>query len=206
LVGISLAPAGATSHAKHPKAVRESIEESVSKLRPGGYVWAPELAPDGPIQIVINLSTQRVMLYRGGVPIAGSTISTGSPGRETPVGVFSILEKQVVHRSKTYDDAPMPFMQRLTWKGVAMHAGHVPGYPASHGCIRLPRKFAKLLYGVTTTGTMVLIKEDPPASEAAADASLETSDKTASKTRNSTDGSGHVQPSPVTACTTCRPW
>jgi len=97
------------------------------------------------------------LLYRNGVPIAASTVSTGSKGRETPSGVFTILQKEVVHRSRTYDDAPMPYMQRLTWKGVAMHAGHLPGYPASHGCIRLPPRFAKLLYGVTTIGTPVMI-------------------------------------------------
>ena len=97
------------------------------------------------------------MLYRNGVLIAASTISTGSKGRETPTGTFTILQKELLHRSRTYDDAPMPYMQRLTTKGVAMHAGYLPGYPASHGCIRLPTGFAKLLYGVTTIGTPVLV-------------------------------------------------
>jgi lipoprotein-anchoring transpeptidase ErfK/SrfK len=107
--------------------------------------------------LVIDLSKQRAMLYRNGVPIAASTVSTGRRGRETPRGVFTILQKKVVHRSRTYDDAPMPYMQRLTWKGVAMHAGRLPGYPASHGCIRLPKGFAKRLYGVTKIGTPVMI-------------------------------------------------
>jgi hypothetical protein len=93
------------------------------------------------------------------VLVAGTTISTGSEGRETPLGNFTILEKQVYHRSRTYDDAPMPYMQRLTWKGVSMHAGDLPGYPASHGCIRLPKGFAKLLFGVTEVGTPVVITD-----------------------------------------------
>jgi len=98
------------------------------------------------------------LVYRNGVPIAVSTVSTGREGRETPTGEFTILQKEVVHRSRTYDDAPMPYMQRLTWKGVAMHAGRLPGYRASHGCIRLPRGFAKLLYGITEIGTPVTIQ------------------------------------------------
>jgi lipoprotein-anchoring transpeptidase ErfK/SrfK len=112
------------------------------------------------VSIVINLSSQRALLYRDGMLVAVSTISTGSEGRETPTGTFTILQKEVVHRSRTYDDAPMPFMQRLTWKGVSMHAGNLPGYPASHGCIRLPARFAKLLFAVTTIGTPVTIRDD----------------------------------------------
>ena len=88
-------------------------------------------------------------------------VSTGRRGRETPTGAFTILQKEVVHRSRTYDDASMPYMQRLTWKGVSMHAGHLPGYPASHGCIRLPAGFAKLLYKVTKLGTPVIITDGP---------------------------------------------
>jgi lipoprotein-anchoring transpeptidase ErfK/SrfK len=108
--------------------------------------------------VVIDLSAQRAMLYRNGTLIAASTVSTGRKGRRTPTGVFTVLEKKVVHRSRTYDNAPMPYMQRLTWKGVAMHAGHVAGHPASHGCIRLPWGFAHRLYAVTTVGTTVTIK------------------------------------------------
>jgi len=130
--------------------------QKAARLSTGQYVWQPEAARTGPLFLVIDLRAQRALLYRNGVPIAASTVSTGSKGRETPSGVFTILQKEVVHRSRTYDDAPMPYMQRLTWKGVAMHAGHLPGYPASHGCIRLPPRFAKLLYGVTTIGTPVI--------------------------------------------------
>ena len=130
-------------------------------LKNGQYVWAPELAPSGPALAVINLETQKLVLFRNGVPIAASTISSGSKGRETPTGVFTILEKKKEHYSKTYDNAPMPNMQRLTWKGIALHAGKLPGYPASHGCIRLPPKFSELLFGTTTKGMTVVITSIP---------------------------------------------
>ena len=136
-----------------------SVIEKADRLGPGQFVWEAEVASTGPVFLVIDLTRQRVLLYRGGVPIAASTISSGSKGRETPTGLFTILQKEVVHRSRTYDDAPMPYMQRLTSKGVAMHAGNLPGFPASHGCIRLPRGFAKLLYGVTELGTPVMITD-----------------------------------------------
>jgi hypothetical protein len=109
--------------------------------------------------LLVNLATQRAVLFRNGVPIAASTVSTGRPGYETPTGVFTILEKKVEHYSRTYDNAPMPYMERLTWKGVALHAGHLPGRPASHGCIRMPAGFAKLLYGVTRLGMTVVITD-----------------------------------------------
>ena len=144
-----------------------SVIERAARLSPGQFVWEPKAASTGPLFLVIDLTRQRVLLYRGGVPIAASTISSGSEGRETPTGVFTILEKKVVHRSRTYDDAPMPYMQRLTAKGVAMHAGNLPGYPASHGCIRMPKDFAKLLYGITELGTPVMITDDELARRAA---------------------------------------
>lgn len=134
-----------------------SVADIVGGLRAGQYVWVPEIAPEGPMLFIINLKTQRALLYRNGVPIAATTVSTGRRGRETPTGVFTILEKQVVHHSSKYDDAPMPYMERLTWQGVALHAGHLPGYPASHGCIRMPAGFAKLLYRVTSLGMTVVI-------------------------------------------------
>lgn len=138
-----------------------SIARTVAQLRPGQYVWAPEVAPAGPMLLLVNLSTQRALLFRNGLPIGASTISTGRRGRETPTGVFTILQKQVVHYSSKYDSAPMPFMERLTWYGVALHAGQLPGYPASHGCIRLPKGFAQLLYGVTSLGMTVVITDHP---------------------------------------------
>src|SRR4030095_1098349 len=130
-------------------------------LKPGQFVWAPQSAPEGPALLVVNLETQRAILFRNGVPIGASTISSGKAGYETPTGVFTVLEKKKEHYSKTYDNAPMPNMQRLTWKGIALHAGDLPGYPASHGCIRLPLKFSKLLFGATNPGMPVLTPSPP---------------------------------------------
>lgn len=134
-----------------------SIVQTVQSLKAGQYVWAPQAAPDGPMLMLVNLQTQRALLFRNGVPIGASTVSTGKAGHDTPTGVFTILQKQVEHYSSKYNNAPMPYMQRLTWGGVALHAGNLPGYPASHGCIRLPSGFAKLLYGATSLGMTVVI-------------------------------------------------
>ena len=90
------------------------IDGAIEQLKPGGYLWAPQIAPRGPVTIVISLTTQRAYVYRNGVPIGVSTVSTGAPGRETPTGIFVILQKAVFHRSNRYSNAPMPFMQRLT--------------------------------------------------------------------------------------------
>lgn len=147
---------GIEAAAQSPPAVDGPIE----RLKPGEYIWAPEIAPDGPVTIIISLKVQRAYAYRNGVPIGTSTVSTGKPGYETPVGVFLILQKDIDHKSNLYDGAPMPFMQRLTWDGIAMHAGNLPGYPASHGCIRLPAAFAQLIFGITKLGLTVVITDD----------------------------------------------
>lgn len=115
--------------------------------------------------IIVSLGAQRAYVYRKGVPIGVSTVSTGKTGHKTPIGVFTILQKAVEHRSNRYSNAPMPFMERLTWYGVAMHAGHLPGYPASHGCIRLPAAFAELLFAITRLGLTVVITDDATAPE-----------------------------------------
>lgn len=128
-------------------------------LPPSGYAWLPELAPQGPVLIVIGIAEQRAWVYRNGVRIAVSAVSTGRAGYETPTGVYTILEKHREHYSNLYDDAPMPFMQRLTWDGVALHAGHLPGYPASHGCIRLPHAFSEKLFAITARGMTVVVAE-----------------------------------------------
>lgn len=150
---------GAPAVAQQVNLSSGSVAEIVGKLRPGEYVWAPEIAPDGPTLLIVNLANQRAVLFRNGLPIGASTISTGRPGYRTPTGIFTILQKHVEHYSSKYENAPMPYMERLTWYGVALHAGHLPGYPASHGCIRLPAGFAKLLYGVTSLGMTVVITE-----------------------------------------------
>lgn len=136
-----------------------SVIAAAERLKTGQYVWAPQLAPGGPMLLIVNVTRQRALLYRNGLPIAAATVSTGRPGYGTPTGVFTILQKHVEHYSSKYDSAPMPFMQRLTWYGIALHAGHLPGYPASHGCIRLPPGFAKLLYGATRLGMTVVITD-----------------------------------------------
>jgi lipoprotein-anchoring transpeptidase ErfK/SrfK len=111
----------------------------------------------GPLQIIISLDKQQLTLYAGNEPIAHSRVSTGQRGHSTPTGVFSVIEKDRWHRSNLYDDAPMYFMQRITWSGVALHQGIVPNYPASHGCIRLPEAFARQLWGTTRLGVRVII-------------------------------------------------
>lgn len=126
-------------------------------LKPGEFTWHPERSPEGPVAIVVSIPDQRVHVYRNGIRIAVSTCSTGKPGHETPTGVFMILEKDKDHRSSTYNNAPMPNMNRLTWSGIALHAGNLPGYPASHGCIRLPLKFSERLFALTHVGTPVIL-------------------------------------------------
>jgi len=141
-----------------------ALAKQADKLKPGDWVWAGNIAPHGPVLVYVELDRQLATVYRNGVRIAVSTVSSGKVGFATPGGVFTILEKDIDHRSITYDNAPMPYQQRLTWKGVAMHAGNLPGYPASHGCIRLPLEFSKLLFKTTTMGGTVVIansKADP---------------------------------------------
>jgi hypothetical protein len=147
-----------------PTSAQLQLAKQAEALRPGEWVWAPRIAPTGPVLVYVDIGRQRATVYRNGVRIGVSTISSGKDGYETPTGVFTILEKDKDHRSRTYDDAPMPFQQRLTWKGVALHAGNLPGFPASHGCVRLPLQFAKKLFDITPMGGTVVIAgghEDP---------------------------------------------
>ena len=146
------------------KSAALELARQADQLKPGDWVLKPEIAPMGPVLVYVDLTRQRATVYRNGVRIGVSTISSGKDGHETPTGVFTILEKNVVHHSKTYDDASMPYQQRLTWMGVAMHAGNLPGHPASHGCVRLPMEFAKQLFELTPMGGTVVIaggNEDP---------------------------------------------
>jgi lipoprotein-anchoring transpeptidase ErfK/SrfK len=126
-------------------------------LKPGQYWWHPEISPEGPLMILVSVPEQMMHVYRNGILIGRSTVSTGSKGHETPGGVFTILEKKQSHRSKKYNNAPMPNMQRLTWTGIAMHSGQLPGYAASHGCIRLPYDFSQLLFQATVNGGTVVV-------------------------------------------------
>src|SRR5205809_2608805 len=129
-------------------------------LKTGEYVWEPERAPDGPLLIVASTTEQVAYVYRNGIRIARSSVSTGRPGHPTPTGVFTIQEKEVHHTSSIYKGAEMPYMERVTWGGIALHAGDLPGYPDSHGCVRLPLEFSKLLFGVTMKGATVIIADD----------------------------------------------
>ncbi len=133
--------------------------EKPADLSSQGYRWFPQLSPQGPVLVVVSLPEQRAYVYRNGIRIGESKVSTGKPGFETPAGVFTILEKRREHYSNLYDSAPMPFMQRLTWDGVALHAGRIPDRPASHGCIRLPYAFSEALFGVTARGMTVIVTD-----------------------------------------------
>jgi hypothetical protein len=126
-------------------------------LKPGQYLWRDVPESAGRERVVISLGEQLAYLYRGDTLMAVATTSTGIEGRNTPTGIFSVLDKREFYRSKKYDNAPMPWMQRIDQYGIALHGGYNPGYPASHGCIRLPVTFAKKLYSVTGLGTPVYI-------------------------------------------------
>lgn len=126
---------------------------------PTSFTWNPELSPSGPVVVTVDLKKQTAVVYRNGILIGSCIVSTGREGYETPTGVFHILEKDADHRSSTYNNAPMPYQERLTWGGVALHAGSLPGYPSSHGCIHLPYEFSKKLFEVTELGGTVVITE-----------------------------------------------
>jgi L,D-transpeptidase catalytic domain len=113
--------------------------------------------PKGPLQLVVSIDSQTVTLFSNGVRVAQGPVSTGVPGHPTPMGVFSVIEKDRYHHSNLYSNAPMPYMQRITWSGVALHEGVLPGYPASHGCIRMSRDFAQKLWRVTKLGVRVIV-------------------------------------------------
>jgi len=135
---------------KHKPHHRQTNSEMAKSLR-------LEPLPKGPLQIIISIAEQRVSLFDNGALIARSPVSTGTEGHPTPLGVFSVISKQRWHRSNIYSGAPMPYMQRITWSGIALHAGVVPGHPASHGCIRLKDNFAVRLWHLTKRGTRVII-------------------------------------------------
>ena len=132
-------------------------------LKPGDYVWATDVPKEGDTKVVIDLMSQLAYVYRGETLIGASSISSGRGGasggrKATPLGFWPVKEKKKFHRSRKYNNAPMPFMQRIDEFGIALHGGMNPGYPASNGCVRLPMKFAELLYGVTKVGTEVIIE------------------------------------------------
>jgi lipoprotein-anchoring transpeptidase ErfK/SrfK len=127
-------------------------------MKPGEFKWAPAIPDAGETRVVIDLMTQLFYVYRGDQLAGVATISSGKKGDETPLGFWAVMLKKKKGYSRKYDNAPMPFMQMYDHKGIAFHAGPNPGYPASHGCVRLPLKFAERLFGLTKIGTKVIIE------------------------------------------------
>jgi len=193
-----MATAAEASRLHHPESGKSSRSEAPKQ-------------PTGPLLLAVSIGGQRVTVYDNGKPIASSPISTGMAGHLTPMGVFSVIQKQRWHRSNLYSAAPMPYMQRITWSGVALHAGVVPGYPASHGCIRLPERFAVRLWGMTRVGARVIIARGDAAPyeidhpHLAALSKLPEADVAPSATANpdsaKPDGA-RILPSPVVVATT----
>ena len=143
-----------------PAQARFRRAEPAAPAPAGALTGLPD-KPRGAIILAVSLTDQRLTIWEDGVVVGRSMVSTGVAGHETPRGVFTVLQKQRMHRSNIYSNAPMPFMQRITWSGVALHQGHVTGRPASHGCIRLPADVAKRLFGYTRMGARVIITDQP---------------------------------------------
>jgi lipoprotein-anchoring transpeptidase ErfK/SrfK len=147
------------SQGEAPKAHKDMVAEFKRVgLAPGQYVLAKSIPAEGDTKVVIDRLTQMAYVYRGDKLVGATTVSTATRGRVTPLGYWSVLEKRKFYRSKKYNNAPMPFMQRIDTYGIAFHGGNNPGYPASHGCIRMPLKFAEKLYGLTKVGSKVVIE------------------------------------------------
>src|SRR5271163_4746388 len=135
-----IGPAGATRH-------QEAQQVETVEGRPAGE----------PLMAIVSLSNQRVTIYDADGWIMRAPVSSGQAGRETPAGIFSVIQKETEHYSNLYDDAYMPHMQRLTWSGIALHGGPLPGHPASHGCVRMPYDFAERLFSATSLGMRVIV-------------------------------------------------
>jgi lipoprotein-anchoring transpeptidase ErfK/SrfK len=163
--GAFFSPYGWYGYFSYPADVRsrrQRVAPRRERAEPNKEVGFGEM-PKGPLQIVVSIDHQRVTLFSNGARVAQGPVSTGVPGHPTPMGVFSVIEKDRYHRSNLYSNAPMPFMQRITWSGVALHEGVLPGYPASHGCIRMSRDFAQKLWPTTQLGARVVIARGEPA-------------------------------------------
>ena len=152
-------PAAVLAAASAVAAARDDALPVIARkpMKPGAYWWAADMPEGGDTEVVVSLEDQRAYVYRAGQLIGVSTISSGKPGKDTPPGIFPILEKKKMHHSRKYDNAPMPHMQRLDKWGIALHAGALPGYPASKGCVRLPSAFASKLFAMTKIGDRVVI-------------------------------------------------
>jgi len=136
-----------------------SPDTDVDDLAQGEFVWNPEASPTGPVVVLVSLNKQQAFVYRNGIIIGYTLVSTGKKGHETPTGVFTILQKDKDHVSSIYK-AKMPYTERLTWSGICLHAGGLPGYPSSHGCIHLPLEFSRLLFVINELGATVVIADE----------------------------------------------
>jgi hypothetical protein len=139
--------------AKQPR----PIETPKDSLKKGDFTWAPQLAPAGPILVTVSLDEQMAYTYRNGVLIGVARVSTGKKGHETPTGVFHTILKDINHHSSKYNNASMPYTEKFTSSGIALHAGGLPGYPSSHGCVHLPSEYARLLYKESPIGMTVVV-------------------------------------------------
>jgi hypothetical protein len=162
-LAIALSPSAASAKIGH-KATHKEMEHASKE--PFGDI------PKGPLQIVVSINQQKLHLYSDGTHIADTSVATGVPHLPTPTGVFSVIEKDRFHHSNIYSNAPMPFMQRITWSGVALHEGENIGHPASHGCIRMPHDFAARLWTLTKIGVRVIVARDELKPVPVADAHL----------------------------------
>ena len=156
-------PSYANPNAEPPRAAKPDRKPHREARRHDGKATREQPPPQGPFQIVVDIAKQQVALYGQDGFIVRAGISTGMPGHPTPMGVFTVISKAKWHQSNIYSGAPMPYMQRITWSGIAMHAGPRPGYPASHGCIRLPEDFAIRLFHTTKVGARVIVTREPAA-------------------------------------------
>lgn len=154
---VSLAPMAAVEAAPADLSAAPTV-------KPGRFVWRADAAAtaSGPVRVLVSLPLQVAFVFKGSTLVGVSSVSSGAPGHDTPTGTFTILQKDRDHKSSIYDDAPMPYMLRLTWDGVALHAGKVTGEPASHGCVRLPAAFAAKLFNLAELGATVTVSDDVP--------------------------------------------
>lgn len=167
--GCALAPTVANATIETPEAREQALDAAdrarddmlakfgTDRIKPNSYRWDSAGSEPGEVTVVVSISEQMAYAYRSGELVGAASVSTAKDGKITPTGIFPVLEKKRMHHSRTYDNAPMPFMQRLDSYGIAMHAGHNPGYAASHGCIRLPAGFAQKLFTITDIGSHVMI-------------------------------------------------
>ena len=175
-------PSYANPNAEPPRAAKPDRKPHREARRHDGKATREQPPPQGPFQIVVDIAKQQVALYGQDGFIVRAGISTGMPGHPTPMGVFTVISKAKWHQSNIYSGAPMPYMQRITWSGIAMHAGPRPGYPASHGCIRLPEDFAIRLFHTTKVGARVIVTREPAAPVEIAHRKLFVPTKPAEKT------------------------